>query len=32
MAQQQRQDALPNAAKADDDKTAGEGNILLVHY
>ena len=32
MAQQQRQDALPNAAKANHHKTAEEGNVLLVHH
>ena len=32
MAQQQRQDALPDAAEADDDETAGEGDVLLIEH
>jgi hypothetical protein len=32
MPQQQRQDALPDAAEADDDKAAGEGDVLLVEH
>ena len=32
MAQQQRQDALADAAEADDDEAAGEGDVLLVEH
>ena len=32
MAQQQRQDTLADAAKADDNETAGEGDVLLFEH
>ena len=32
MAQQQRQDALADAAKADDQETAGKGGVLFIEH
>ncbi len=32
MAQQQRQDALADAAKADDQETAGKGSVLFIEH
>jgi hypothetical protein len=32
MAQQQRQDTLADAAKADDDKAAGKSDVLLFEH
>ena len=32
MSQQQRQDALPYAAEADDDEAAGKSDVLLVEH
>jgi hypothetical protein len=32
MAQQQGQDALADAAKADDQETAGKGSVLFIEH